>query len=241
MKWSKKVLVFLIFSFLFFYPSAFIGLNNVKGYEQNLSITLSSPDFKIEHTGDFDKIRMEGFVSTGSPGQPVLPRKVYKILIPYSAENVKLEVVGYEKNDIDGIYNIKLGLPITDGYTIITETSKEENFIENLGIGYDECRVKFLLVKFSPFEYDKKSKKLSYYKNVELKVSFTTKNFPLSTKKAASFLYKKDLNKYINKDEATSLNYTISDSPTNSGHHFIIVIPQSLQNLDMLNKFKEFK
>jgi len=114
----KKILNLIIIisislSFFGFYNFTFAS-------EPELNYTLTSSDFWIENTDNYQEIHMNGFVNLNIPGEPVLPVKTYKILVPPSAvgvDNLNYEIVKTVK--IKGKFNIKLGAPIIAGNKII--------------------------------------------------------------------------------------------------------------------------
>ena len=240
----KKLIAILLAIFMLF--TLFQGAlrenvvkGNTNGYEQGFAITLAVPDPQITKVDGKDEISVEGFVSPGNPGQPILPKMVYRLIIPPNAEDAIVEILDYKKKDLEGKYDVRLGPPITDGYRIYTTSNaKEDQLIENMGVSNDG-NITFISIKFSPFIYDKESKKLSYYKTLKVKISYEPKKTSLLSVNKPVPINKQDLEKYYNKDEATLLNYTITESPSST--HLLIIVPSSLQNLNELNLFKQFK
>ena len=89
----------LVFSLIF---STFLGAAIVRADNNGFSISFEVPDPQITKLDGKDDINVEGFVSVSIPGQPVLPQKVYKLLLPSDVD----EVVKTHENLSEAIENI---------------------------------------------------------------------------------------------------------------------------------------
>ena len=84
----------------------------------SMTLTLYAGEYAITQDKEgLDVVQMEGFSSTTSPGDPMLPHKVYNIAVPPDIvwSSLKLNVVSAETRILEGSYDIKPAPPILPG------------------------------------------------------------------------------------------------------------------------------
>ena len=169
--------------------------NYSKGDTSNIRVTLTAGKYNItKDESGLDVIQMAGFSSTDSPGDPMLPHKVYNIIVPPDVigSSLQLKVVSAEIRTIEGTYDIKPAGPAVvgadgeltedwgEGKAIVngrntkvygTNANYPENYLQLLP--YSQMRKwKFAKVDFIPFQYNPVSKKLTLIESVVLEISY---------------------------------------------------------------------
>jgi hypothetical protein len=92
--------------------------NYSKGDTSNIRVTLTAGKYNIiKDESGLDVIQMGDFSSTDSPGDPMLPHKVYNIIVPPDVigSSLQLKVVSAEIRTIEGTYDIKPAGPAVAG------------------------------------------------------------------------------------------------------------------------------
>jgi hypothetical protein len=187
MKLSKVIRPHLIILILFF----FIG----NAFAGEITFTLKAGDYQISTDKEgFDMIKMEGFTSMASPGDPVLPIKIYNIAIPPDIyfESLQLSIIDATSEKSLGNYSIKPCSPD------VTWTGEKEFFYwgegknivdgKNMNVyGVDAFfppemlkllpesqlrKWKFIKVAFSPFQYNPITGELKLTKKVVAKITY---------------------------------------------------------------------
>jgi hypothetical protein len=81
------------------------GVDNYsKGDTSNIRVTLTAGEYNItKDESGLEVIQMAGFSSTDSPGDPMLPHKVYNIIVPPDVigSSLQLKVVSAERGQGD--------------------------------------------------------------------------------------------------------------------------------------------
>ena len=88
------------------------------GATDNITLTLYVGDYGIREDEDgFSMVDMEGFEQAVTPGDPVLPHRVYTIGLPPDVvwSSLELEVISAERSVIEGFYDIRPGGPDLGG------------------------------------------------------------------------------------------------------------------------------
>jgi len=236
----KKILICLIVSILALCSPEVLNTSVAMGCDTGFTVTFTVPEPQITEIDGKEEISVEGFVNSCNPGQPMLPEKVYRLLIPPNSENVNFEIIDSKKKGLEGNHDVRLGLPISDGSHVNTSSPySEDSLIKISGIS-NNGNAKFISLRIFPFEYDKTNKKLSYYKNVTVRISYVLNNSSLlSVFSKPKTLKNKDLDDYYNKNEVKALNYAVATFPSET--HLLIIIPSCLENLFALRVFKKYK
>jgi hypothetical protein len=159
-----------------------------------LQVKLDAPgSYKIVQDGIFNAIQMENFATTDSPGDPMLPHKIYDIVLPPDAlmSTVKVNIISAQKRILDGTYDIKPAGPdvaqVGDkrvevwGDKNIVDGKNVDVYQRNADFPASPVRLitcsqmrkwQFARVDFSPFQYNPVSKKLTVTESVEIEISY---------------------------------------------------------------------
>ncbi|GEM_PF-805233 len=154
-------------------PFALAGANQL-----NIDYFFDRPDIsEIKIEGElYHRMIMPDVPNCGNPGQPSLPARGAKILLPFGSAVSSIEVVPGEKILIDSdliiepvSYPVKLSAepgtaspPIPDGIIYSSDTPFPESRFENIGTqGFRGYQI--LILKLQPVEYIPKSRELYYY------------------------------------------------------------------------------
>ena len=160
-----------------------------------MRFTLGTGEYDIEQgEGDLDVTQMEGFSSILSPGDPMLPHKVYNILVPPDAigSSLELKIISAETRVLEGTHDIKPAPPDVawadgrwieawgEGKEIINGRNMKvygidadfpESYVKLLP--YSQMRKwKFTMVDFTPFQYNPISRKLTLIESVVIEISY---------------------------------------------------------------------
>ena len=172
---------------IFFYGSAFADSRR---------LTLNAGAYSIAKDKQrFDIIKMPGFDSSGSPGDPQLPHKIYNILVPPDTilSSLRLHIIQVEPEILEGIYNIKPAPPAATLFRgrSIVYWGKEKDIVNDKNVNvyglnekFPKCPIKQLpysqmrkwkykKVDFTPFQYNPVSGKLTLIKKVIIEISYS--------------------------------------------------------------------
>ena len=161
----------------------------------SINLTLTAPEYTItKDENGLDVIQMEDFPSNLSPGDPMLPHKVYNIAVPPDIvwSSLKLNIVSAKTRTLEGTYNIKPAGPIVPGTDDgqIDEPREEEDIVNGKNmevygtdadfpetnltlLPYSQMRKwKFTKVDFTPFQYNPVSQKLTLIQSVTIEISY---------------------------------------------------------------------
>ena len=162
----------------------------------SIRFTLSAGEYEITKDEDgFDIIQMEGFPLAVSAGDPMLPHKVYNILVPPDIlwSSLDVRIISTKTRTLEGAYDVKPAGPdvawadgrwieawgegkdIVDGRNINVyerDTSFPENPVE-LFSNSQMRKWKFAKVDFTPFQYNPVSKALDLIDSMEVELSYS--------------------------------------------------------------------
>ena len=161
----------------------------------SMTFTLYADEYAItQDKQGLDVVQMEGFSSTTSPGDPMLPHKVYNIAVPPDIvwSSLKLNIVLAETIVLDGIYDIRPAPPILPGTNDTeveeavqkketindrnmevygTDAEFPESYVELLP--YSQMRKwKYIRVDFTPFQYNPVSQKLTLIQSATIEITY---------------------------------------------------------------------
>ena len=211
----------------------------VIAYPNLIFVHLDSNPYTKSNKGLYDEIEMNGFLTTALPGEPLLPSKDYKILVPIQAISAEITVTNYNLKTIKGKYNIGLAMPLSNGKISSISNNKVSNrpVIENLGI-HQKGAAKFLLIRFSPFTYNKDSKELKLYNSISLRITFQTSSDDFKN----PYLVNKEESLFLNGKSAENLGYkVISQSSSASSYDYVVVTTDAIDVSEALSSFISFK
>ncbi len=153
------------------------------GRKTNTSeIKVDFPIPKISKVGKYHRIIMQDIGNMAKPGEPLLPEKTVKILIPYGKEIGEIDVIGKKKLTLEGKYNIEPGeRPVPLSYKgKIRPTSRDERIYNSekpfpgrwytFGSLQSMRGYRILIVNLHPVEYIPKEGRISYYKRMLIRV-----------------------------------------------------------------------
>jgi len=161
----------------------------------SMTLTLYAGEYAITQDKEsLDVVQMEGFSATTSPGNPMLPHKVYNIAVPPDIiwSSLKLNIVSAETSVLEGTYDIKPAGPaiawvddkliedwgqekdIVNGKNMEvygTDAEFPESYLELLP--YSQMRKwKYTRVDFTPFQYNPVSQKLTLTQSVTIEITY---------------------------------------------------------------------
>jgi len=152
------------------------AVQKVYSFKCSFAAPLSVPN------GKYHKVYIPGLVLWGNAGAPSLPFKPVKLLVPYGQKIVGVKVIFGPKVNITGEYSIKpTQRPAPLSQKDRLKPAQPNPDIYNYDIVYPEvpCGDAFLqkkhgytilLINLIPLEYYPKSKKIAYYKDMEIQV-----------------------------------------------------------------------
>ena len=161
----------------------------------SMTFTLYAGEYAITQDKEgLDVIQMEGFSSTTSPGDPMLPHKVYNIAVPPDIvwSSLKLNIVSAGTSVLEGTYDIRPAPPILPGTndTEVEESVEKKETINDRNmevygtdaefpesylelLPYSQMRKwKYTRVGFTPFQYNPVSQKLTLIQSVTIEITY---------------------------------------------------------------------
>lgn len=164
--------------------------------------SFTSGDFTVEEKEGGHIIYMDGFSLSGSPGNPVLPRKVFNIALPplTDVSSIRMSVTGADTAVLEGTYSIMPAPPCAKGAGpgreggVCWGEGKDIRNGKNMNVygsetlypsdiltllpGSQMRKWKFARIAFVPFRYDPASGKLILIQSVSCTLSFETEPLP---------------------------------------------------------------
>jgi len=161
----------------------------------SMTFTLYSGEYAITQDKEsLDVVQMEGFSATTSPGDPMLPHKVYNIAVPPDIvwSSLKLNIVSAETSVLEGTYDItpagpdiarvddKLiedwgeGKDIVNGRNMEvygTDADFPESYLQLLPCSQMR-KWKYITVDFTPLQYNPVSQKLTLTQSVTIEITY---------------------------------------------------------------------
>ena len=167
-------------------------------YADSIELFLESDKYAIERIGEYHRIRMEDFVPSGSPGNPMLPYRVYNLAVPVNVNlsSLKLSIESIDAQELEGEYYIEPAPPAA------TWTPEHGEFIDwgrgkkivnsrNMNVygidkpvlkrqvyllPYSQMRKwKYARLAFSPFNWNPVTGKLTLTKRIQIKITYQTR------------------------------------------------------------------
>ena len=166
---------------------------------ESLSYTLTAGPFAttLEKDGS-DRVSMDGFKLRGAPGDPLLPMREYRILLPPDADfsTVKVTIVSGISENIPGAFNIKPASPdsaLING-RMVRDWAGVQNIVDGKNMGIygvnalfpreiirrapdaEMRKYRFLRLEFRPVQYNPITKKLIYTSTAVIDIKFERKS-----------------------------------------------------------------
>jgi hypothetical protein len=154
--------------------------------DSGLTLTLESPPFEIVRQQGLDTIQVgagqpgDGYSLAGSPGEALLPRRVYNVAVPPNADlgSLRIEVVEAQVIDLPGVYRLATAVPdmtSADGREALGYGTDGQpagaSWVRLLPAGQMR-KWRFARVEFSPLRYDPASGALSAAQKLTLRLSY---------------------------------------------------------------------
>jgi len=194
---------------------------NVKEYKKTLNIV--APEPIIETCWDHDVLTISGYNFMIEPSVPMLPMKTVSLVIPQSAEIKSIKVLSSTKEKMREDYDI---LPVQEPVPIsrntpVAFTPKNPSIyassnpypgklIEYAGEG-NLRDYRILSINVYPLQYSPAGKKLTYYNNIEIEVTYTAP--PANTEKTEDDEFSKMVKAMVsNPEDVDTLSITTTES-----------------------------
>lgn len=254
----KKFRVLLFFIILILAVHSFLFAQTE---ENEITLTVSFPPLKITPAGNYYSLSMEGSANYGAVGEPVIPVKTVKVLIPHGKTEGAVSVELGEKIIIGGSYLIEPGQePVPLSYKGPVKITSPNSKIYTSNSAYpsgvfsepvvqwkEGCRV--LVINLYPASYIPSIREVSYYKSLTIHVPLTTTK--TSFREYSMFkelTSKNDVRKFVSNPEAVetypSRSLTRSDiSPLSerggADTQYVIITTDALKNASGTYTFQD--
>ena len=231
--------------------------NNSLSNTNSIRVKLNASEYSIvRDTDGSDTIQMKSFSSMMKPGEPMLPQKIFDILLPPEANtsSLQLTIISADTRELQGTYNISpAGIPMIsdDEEKLVNNQSVEnwtaknvvngknisiygknssypENFTELLP--YSQMR-KWLYTKvsFVPFQYNPVSKKLFLTENVVIEIRYSLSSTSASSSLEADTVMDDDASTmFTNYDQANSWYVLNTNRSTSATTYDYVIITTNL-------------
>jgi archaellum component FlaF (FlaF/FlaG flagellin family) len=156
---------------------------NVVEYKKTLDIVMPEP--VIETYGGYHVPRAHGYDFMTEPSVPMLPVKSFSLVIPQTAEIKSIKVVSSTKEELRGDYDIfpvQEPVPTSRDTTVrftpknpaiyASSNSYPGKLFEYAGEG-NLRDYRILSIFVYPLQYNPAGKKLTFYKNINIEVTYT--------------------------------------------------------------------
>jgi parallel beta-helix repeat protein len=175
MEYKKLVSLVLVFTLLASFCFVITPTFAVKNEEMQFTFEISAPT--ITKGPSFDSVMISDMPSYGAPGEPILPFRLVKALIPQGKGVKSIEASAGESIVLDGVYYVDYGktpLPILPDVEVVDQPNEAiynsadpfpgtlfSDVSEQYFRGY-----KILMFKLHPVQYIPKTGELFYFKSI---------------------------------------------------------------------------
>jgi hypothetical protein len=155
---------------------------NVNTLQDSIRVDLIFPQPTIHETSNGQSVEIEDMPRHNTPGEPILPFKPIKILIPQGKEPQTIEISKDNKRTLEGRFNLEYGktpMPISSGNTVVDQPNQAiyssanpfpgalysctpEQMLRGYGI---------LAMELHPVQYIPKTGELFYYETMTVTVN----------------------------------------------------------------------
>ncbi|MBU4304165.1 MAG: hypothetical protein KJ893_00840 [Candidatus Omnitrophica bacterium] len=182
-----------VFIILFFFLAEIIGTgyacaqsDNEPGYDLRIRsgvITSRIKSLIVTRAGNYDRVIINGLANCAAPGEPLLPFKTVRFLVPYGKAVSGVNVGWTSKKTLDGSYIVEPAqqhVPLNyTGQAALTPPNPDiyDSNMPFPGKLYDVVSTQFkrgykiLIINLYPVEYLPASGQLSYYDNMNLSLT----------------------------------------------------------------------
>ncbi len=158
------------------------GTYYLQARNNSIRIEITFPSPQINRVGEYHRISMKGSSTIGEPGEPVLPIKTVKVLIPFGQKVKGINIIPAQKIELSGTYNVEPGQrPVPLSYRgKVSKTLPDKRIYQSRNPFPGKLHTpksvqnkrgyRILPVNLHPMEYIPQEKRLSYYKNMTIEV-----------------------------------------------------------------------
>ncbi|MCK4635039.1 MAG: hypothetical protein KAT37_04145, partial [Candidatus Aenigmarchaeota archaeon] len=191
---SNKMGYLIIFIIFLLFLSCRV-ISSPEGFSFRIRLEFDFPIPTAKSVEGYDIIEIEGLDSYGKPGEPVIPFKTIKVLLPYDERLENIEIIPKDKTFLEGKYYLKPGQTLyPTSYNATIEFTPPNNTIYDSvnpfpSKFYSKAPIqelrgyKILILNLYPVQYIPKTGQVYYFKSMEVKVLTKSVTKPL-TKKA---------------------------------------------------------
>lgn len=167
-------------------------------WADSITLLLEFGEYTIKKVGEYHRIDMEGFIPSGSPGNPMLPYRVYNLALPINVNwrSLRMKISHIDEQELEGEYYIEAAPPAA------TWTPEGDEFIDwgtgkrivngrNMNVydmdrpvlkrqiyllPYSQMRKwKYTKVNFSPFNWNPATGRLTLIRRGQLEITYQTR------------------------------------------------------------------
>jgi hypothetical protein len=147
--------------------------------ENSIILTLYSEDLEFTNNEDeYTDISINNFCEIITPGQPIVPSKIFYVGLPPGCVVKNVEKMDIESIDIQGSYKLRLGSPIISGEELIhyynVYNSNEPyplKIYEYIGMS-NLRKYSMAMIRFSPITYYPSEGRLTKHNKITLKINY---------------------------------------------------------------------
>lgn len=173
-------------------PSAIARPQPQQPVGDSIELELELPAYTISEKDGLDTIDVEGFSVLIMTGYPMLPHRLYDVLIPpdVDPDSLELQIVDVESEILAGTYNVEVAPPdLPDGQGDPSEPRSPEYHArgEQLPtpavtlLSYSQMRKwNFVRLDFRPFQYDVESGELTVTSRARVRISYAVSGMEVS-------------------------------------------------------------
>jgi hypothetical protein len=211
----------------------------------SVTVTYTFPMPTVNDSLNYDSIAMKDLSNYGAPGEPVLPYKTARILIPQGKELDNIQVIAGNRIKLEGKFNVEYGttpIPVSSDIVVADKPnpsiySSSTPFPSTL---YSQVAEQYLrgykiaLLTLNPVQYIPKTGELFYYKTITVTLNFKEtgeissmfRNLPQDETRVLNVVDNPEvLETYTRTD--SSLRPT-SESPLSGSYNYVIITNSAL-------------
>lgn len=156
-----------------------VPLSSVKN---KISLTIGFPTPEITRVGEFHRVAMRGLVNIGNVGEPLLPSRSIRVLIPYGMEVNGVQVFHGREVKLHGSYYVEPAqMPVPLGFENRIEPTLPDERIYNSYTPFparinsdlliqSKRGYKILVLNLYPVSYVPAERRLSYFESMTVEV-----------------------------------------------------------------------
>jgi hypothetical protein len=153
------------------------------------TFTFSPDEVKFTKTDVYDLVDLRGYVSTSAPGEPIIPQAICTFVVPSNATVTNVEVVGSEKTELPGTYNLypaQTPRPLSTksepgfvGPNLAVYNSNSQYPGKLVDFGYTGTKTAYRLCGVSafPLQYAPATGRITLYTSLTLRVTYRENSF----------------------------------------------------------------